>query len=97
MSTFEALMQFVSSWVTDPLVVNVFAIILATAVTSYVSKRVLTSLAGRLQATKTPWDDALLATIRRPLKLLIWVTKYQSLIPASFGASVYQVPAPLSK
>lgn len=73
MSTFEALIQFVSSWVTDPLVVNVFAIILATAVTSYVSKRVLTSLAGRLQATKTPWDDALLATIRRPLKLLIWV------------------------
>jgi len=73
MNTLQSFLSFFGAWISDPLVINVFGIVLATAVVSYLARRLLAGLADRLKTTESPWDDALLATVRTPLKLLIWI------------------------
>lgn len=55
-------------WVTQ-----VFAVVFSALLADFFQRRVLRSLAKRLEKTSNPWDDALLESLRRPLSLLIWV------------------------
>ena len=73
MGTLDELMTFLSVWLADPLVASVFGIVLATAFLSYASRRTLLVLSARVSKTQSPWDDALLRTIRTPLNVLIWI------------------------
>lgn len=73
MSTIDELLAFLTVWVSDPLVVNVFFVILITAVVSYFARKTLARLLLQVSSTENPWDDALLRTVRVPLNLLIWV------------------------
>ncbi|MCB1646852.1 MAG: hypothetical protein KDI36_15440, partial [Pseudomonadales bacterium] len=61
------------AWVTDPVVLTVFAIVLGTMVLNFVLKRILYRIDKRVAQTSTVWDDALLHAIQQPLSLLIWV------------------------
>ncbi len=54
-------------------IVQVFFVVLAALLASYLQKRLLAAAYRRLQRTRTPWDDAVLAALQRPLTVLIWI------------------------
>lgn len=58
---------------TQPDIVLVFVIVFATLVGNFLISRLLNRLEAKVEATRTVWDDALLASIRKPLRFLIWV------------------------
>lgn len=62
-----------TTWLTDPQVVLVFSIVLATAILNFVANRAVHRLEIKAAGTQTVWDDALVATINKPLSLIIWV------------------------
>lgn len=64
-------------WIT-----KIFAVVFFALLADFAQRRVLTHLARRLEKTQNPWDDALLAALRRPLSLLIWV------VGLSFAAQI---------
>ncbi|MBX2847520.1 MAG: mechanosensitive ion channel family protein [Acidiferrobacterales bacterium] len=54
-------------------IVEVFIIVLLTLVAALVALRVAERLARAAEKTKTLWDDALFASLRRPLSWFIWL------------------------
>jgi MscS family membrane protein len=60
-------------WISDPDVLSVFLIVLATMTANFLARRLLDRVARRVESTLTVWDDALLNSVRQPLALLIWV------------------------
>ncbi len=64
------------------LILQAFLVILGAAVIDFVQRRLLNRLARQLEKTKTPWDDAFLDSVRRPLSILIWV------VGISFAAEI---------
>lgn len=55
------------------LILQAFLVIFGALVIDFVQRRLLNRLAVQLAKTKTPWDDAFLDSVRRPLSILIWV------------------------
>ena len=47
-------------WLTDPDVISVFLVVLATMTANFVARRLIDQLARRIESTRTIWDDALL-------------------------------------
>ena len=66
----EDLMQSmgVHTWV-----VQVFIVVFLTLVLVFALKRVLRRLQAKLEHTNNPWDDALVAALRKPLSTLVWI------------------------
>jgi len=58
---------------TDTWVVEVFVIVFGALLLDFVQKRVLKRLHARLETTASPWDDAAVDALRRPLTVLIWI------------------------
>jgi MscS family membrane protein len=54
-------------------VLQVFIVVLLTLVLVFVLKRVLSRLQVKLEATNTPWDDALVSALRKPLSAVVWI------------------------
>jgi MscS family membrane protein len=54
-------------------VVKVFFIALATALVSFISKRLLRKTASRVSGTQNRWDDVLLKALARPITWIIWL------------------------
>ncbi len=52
---------------------EVFVVVLLTLVANFIQRRVLARLGRHLEKTKSPWDDALLEALRRPVTALVWV------------------------
>lgn len=52
---------------------QIFIVVFVTLIASFVANRVLTKFEKKLSATKTPWDDALVHSLRRPLRVFIWI------------------------
>lgn len=52
---------------------QVFVVIFTVLLLNFVVMRILARLQTRLELTKSPWDDALVCALRRPLRLLFWV------------------------
>jgi len=65
----EALM----TWLSDPRVLLVFAIVLSTMIVNFLVRRGFDRLYAKAESTTTIWDDALLTSVRKPLRLMIWV------------------------
>ncbi len=70
------------SWGSHIWMLYILLIVFFTAVTREIAKRILLRFERRVDATKTPWDDILYRSIRRPLGWLIWV------IGISWAASI---------
>ncbi len=68
-----------SVWMTQ-----VFIIVLLTLVSSFVLRRILTRLHGKLQKSRTLWDDMVVSAAIRPLAMLIW------LVGILFAAEIVQ-------
>jgi MscS family membrane protein len=60
-------------WLTDPVVVTVFLVVLGTMSLNFVFRRVIDRLGKKAGLTNTVWDDALVNAIRQPVSLMIWV------------------------
>jgi MscS family membrane protein len=54
-------------------ILSVFFIVLATAITTYLARKLLIKLVQKLSKTRTQWDDALVRAATRPLNWLIWI------------------------
>ncbi len=54
-------------------VLQLFVIVLGTLVIAYVLGKLVDKLEKKSQNTKTLWDDALLGSLQRPLRWLIWL------------------------
>ena len=66
-------MNYVRELVGQGWIIEVFTIVLITLILSFVINQVLSRLIRKTERSESPWDDALLSALRRPLRLLIWV------------------------
>lgn len=57
----------------DIWIMQVFGIIFAALILDFVQKRILKRIQVRLEKTTSPWDDAFIHALRKPLTLLIWL------------------------
>lgn len=67
---------------------EVFAIVFLTLIFAFGQKRILIRLHRRLERTKSPWDDAFIGAMQRPLGVLIWI------IGLAFAAELLDKDAP---
>ena len=54
-------------------IIKVFVIVLATALVSFIGKRVLLKMALKVGDTRTRWDDVVLNALARPITWVIWL------------------------
>jgi MscS family membrane protein len=54
-------------------VLQVFIVVFLTLVLVFVLKRVLGRLQAKLEHTSSPWDDALIAALGKPLTAVVWI------------------------
>ena len=69
----EAVFDRLVSWVTDPVVLQVFVVVLLTVVFNYLAIKLFDQIEIKTLQSHTLWDDALINSMRGPLALLIWV------------------------
>ena len=80
-----SLADLASSLALEPWVWQAFVAVFLTLVASYAARRILLAWGRRLERTASPWDDALVESLRRPLRVLIWV------VGIAFAASLAPV------
>jgi len=54
-------------------IIQVFIIVLATALVGFIAKRVLIKMAAKVGSTRTRWDDVVLKALARPITWVIWL------------------------
>ena len=82
-----------SSLALEPWVWQAFLVVFITLVASHVARRVLVAWGRRLRRTATAWDDALVDSLRRPLRVLIWVVGIAfaaSLVPVAGEGTIFE-------
>ena len=87
------LSELVSSLPLEPWVWQAFVVVFLTLVASYAARGVLLAWGRRLELTATPWDDALIDSLRRPLRVLIWVVGIAfaaSLVPVAGEGTIFE-------
>jgi MscS family membrane protein len=79
-------------------VVQVFIVVFITLLFDFIQKSILRRIKKRLEKTKTPWDDALVESVRAPLSLLIWIiglTFAASIVKDVSNAAIFEAITPL--
>jgi MscS family membrane protein len=72
----------------------VFLVVLVTLVVDFVSTLLLRRLQNQLKDTHNPWDDAVLLSLRRPLRFLIWIlgiTMAADIAYAKAGGAIFEI------
>ncbi len=91
--------QVIKSWGLDnQWVLQVFIVVLAALLLSFVQRRIFSRLHKKLEQTANPWDDALVESMQRPLTLLIWIigtTFAADIIYAKTEAPIFQAIGPV--
>jgi len=54
-------------------IIQVFVIVLATALVGFIARRVLRKMAAKVSGTRTRWDDVVLNALARPITWVIWL------------------------
>jgi MscS family membrane protein len=73
-------------------IVQVFIVVLATALTSFVVRRLLAKLARKVNATQTRWDDIIFNAMSRPAGWIVWLLGLAiaaDIIVAETGSAVF--------
>ena len=81
-----------------PWIGQVFVVVLAALVADFFARRAIARLRRRADATRTPWDEAILESLRPPLTLLIWVVGLglaAEVVLAATGAPLFEAAKPL--
>ena len=63
-----ALPEYVGSWV-----LQVFIVVLSVLLINFAISLFLNRLNNRVKKSQSPWDDAFLISIRKPLRMLVWI------------------------
>lgn len=82
MNILPSLNTFISLMEDNVWLLNVFLTVLATALVNYGVKITFYRVYPRLSHTKTPWDNAFLRALQKPLQAFIWV------LGISFAANI---------
>ena len=85
--------DFASVLSVEPWVWQAFVVVFLTLVASYTARRLLLAWGRRLERTPTPWDDALVDSIRRPLRVFVWVVGIAfaaSLVPVAGEGTIFE-------
>ena len=85
----------IESWM-----VQVFVVVFLTTLLTFIQKRILNKLQQRLERTKTGWDDAVIAALRRPLTVLIWIiglTLAVDVVQSEASFTLFEAVAPIRK
>ena len=69
--------DWIEGWIYE-----VFVIVLAALVAAFLARRLFTKLASKADASHSPWDDALVNALRKPIRFLILI------VGISFAAEV---------
>ncbi len=97
--TTDEILQVIMRWTgTNTWVVQVFIVVLAALVLSYIQRKLLMRLEEKLKTTSNPWDNALVEAVRRPLSVLIWVVGIAfaaEIIYRETEASIFSAVTPL--
>ncbi len=86
------LVRLASPLALEPWVWQAFVVVFLTLVASYAARKVLLAWSRRLQRTSTAWDDALVDSLRRPLRVLVWVVGIAfaaSLVPVAGQGTIF--------
>ena len=68
----------------DSYILQSFVVVFATLLADFLQRKLLKRLQGRLEKTRTLWDDAVVKALIKPLTLIIWVAGI------SFAAEIIQ-------
>ena len=85
--------NLIETWVYE-----VFGIVLAVLIVAFIARRILAKLARKAQASYNPWDDALVNSIRRPLRytiLIIGISYAAEIAGAQTDVSILQYINPI--
>lgn len=79
-------------------VIQVFVVIFVALLLNFVQKRILKRVHAKLEKTKTPWDDAVVRALQKPLSLLIWIigiTFAAEIVRSESGATIFEAIEPI--
>ncbi len=84
-----------SSWT---VILQVFIVIFLTAILNFIIQRIAVRLYKKTKNTANWWDDALIAALRRPIRLIIWlagVSLAAEIVHQETGATIFEAVGPL--
>lgn len=94
----RTLSSFLSQYGLQSWVVQVFAVVLVTALLNLVLRRIFNRIQSGLNRTSTIWDDSLFSAIRRPVRALVWVIGLSfaiEILQRDSGAVVFDAVQPI--
>jgi MscS family membrane protein len=78
--------QSIADWAgNNAWIVQVFIVVFVVLLFNLVLRVLINRLYRKLKSTETPWDDAIVDALRRPLKLLVWI------VGIAFAADIVHV------
>ncbi|HKJ09945.1 MAG TPA: mechanosensitive ion channel family protein [Gammaproteobacteria bacterium] len=84
-ASLNSLVDAVRAWSgANTWIVQVFVVVFCVLLLNFVQRLVTARLYRQLQRTRTPWDDALVDALRKPLTVLIWI------VGIAFAAQIAQ-------
>ncbi len=94
----ETLIQLLSTIGLGSWVVQVFVVVLATALLAFASSRVVARLHPTLKRTPSVWDESLVEAIGPPLRVFLWVAGIAfaiEIIQNEVGATIFEAVDPI--
>lgn len=93
------LINYIDNWqIWEDWIIQVFIVVFITLFIDFLQRRVLLHLHKKVQATKNPWDDALIESAQRPATLLIWIigiTFAAEIVYQETEASIFMALGPI--
>ncbi|NOX08797.1 MAG: mechanosensitive ion channel family protein [Gammaproteobacteria bacterium] len=91
--------NYIDNWqIWEDWIIQVFVVVFITLLLDFLQRRILVHLHKQVQATKTPWDDALIESAQKPASLLIWaigITFAAEIIYQETEASIFMALGPI--
>ena len=95
----NALYQALIDWAGDNAwIMQVFVVVFLVLLFNLGLRMALHRLHRKLQGTETPWDDALVGALQRPLNLMVWIIGIAfaaEIVHAETGAAIFKAIGPL--
>ena len=79
-------------------IVQVFVVVFGVLLLNLIVRMLMNRLHRKLRANKTPWDDAVVDALRRPLGLLIWIVGIAfaaDIVRSETGAPIFDAIGPI--
>ena len=79
-------------------IAQVFVVVLGSLIVNFFQKRALNRIHKKLEKTHNPWDDLLIASLKKPITFLIWllgITFAAKIMQQKSGAAIFDAIDPL--